>query len=745
MDRLPNLCALIALYCAINAGAAPIVFVGKQADAVVTDTKVCFYAAGTDSFVKKYLSSNVTRCMPANQTLDVPPGDWNVYLSSGNRLVSGHPLFVHIGSTATVDAEDRIIEVPMLPAANVVFGPRVIASHRGYGAVYITNEGEPQSPAGVRPVPAGASEVLVPARMTIVPMLVRDGTPVWIGTPTSLEPDQRLLIDETREPAGADVAVVVSLGDAQVQRIRDARDADVLSLSLMRGDVEIKTAIPLRPAPEFERSLALFENVPPGQYRLIAHGEDWSLPETTIKVARSDAVVLDEVIPQFINAATVRWNIHPPATIREACDDVDAPKPELRLLRCEEEEHCSVLRTIALRDANEGNEKLEDIERDATHVQLVFGADAATTMLARKEVHVELTLASISGRIVKNDSPVHAIVRYGLGATATDPETGRFVVRAKSIPVRGVFEVRPCEKQPVYRELASRDLASGDVYDIELPSNSIRVRAVTAAGKPVAGAVPFVDRFRPDSEQDAFRQWLPATDAKGESVWSPLSPGVPLRVCVAADGYKTVCDDVKLDAREDRTVELKLMPRIGIRGRVVSASPIVGGTLSVVLAGRAIDEIDVAPNGTFELDSVPPPGAVVFFTAASHPLSIARPLHGAEELRYDVAPPPGRNVAVHVASSGDYAITVQFGDMLVPGTILWKHQALRGAMTSASSAKPLVLHDLAANERITIIRGFAAEAWPANMPHGVDPFAIPDVVAQMPRRAVGAEAAVYFE
>ena len=160
MDRLPNLCALIALCCALDAGAAPIVFIGRHADAVVTDATVCFYAAGTDSFVKKYLSSNVTRCMPADQTLDVPAGDWNVYLSRKDELVSGHPLLVHIGSTAAVDAEDRIIEVPMLPAARVVFGPRVIASQRGSGAVYITNEGEPRSPASVRPVPAGASEVL---------------------------------------------------------------------------------------------------------------------------------------------------------------------------------------------------------------------------------------------------------------------------------------------------------------------------------------------------------------------------------------------------------------------------------------------------------------------------------------------------------------------------------------------------------------------------------------------------------
>jgi hypothetical protein len=290
---------LISLLLVLLASAASVAgaenrieFLAMRDETRIEGSEVCFFPADRDDgFFSKFLSTDDVRCMSADAVFALPPGLFNVFARSGSTLVSSHPVFVDNSNPG--DAAYRAVSVSLLPAATLdVSAARAELREGEWLAIYLSNEGHSQSPAVVRPVPDGEAKVLVPAGMTFVPMLVRRGTIQRIGFPLVMRAGTvQALVPPERWGAGRDVVALLRTDALTSPEPPDT--APAVELRGISGEPR-QPLLPLRPAGLFERSLAIFKDVPVGEYQLRLSGEGWQADQHTVTVTRAPGVTTAE-------------------------------------------------------------------------------------------------------------------------------------------------------------------------------------------------------------------------------------------------------------------------------------------------------------------------------------------------------------------------------------------------------------------------------------------------------------------
>src|SRR5437870_4520351 len=188
----------------------------------IEDAEVCIFAGrNADDFTDQFLTGHTVVCQSAANPVELAPGFWNYYVQRDRTWVSSHPHGINIGKEATGDA--RPMRVDLLPAASLDLTEITKTLHFDERlAVYLANEGQRSRPA-IRPVPAGAPHVLVPADMHVQALVVRDETIVWAASPVVLKKGEVARVLRAPHPT-KDVIAIVSLSPTTSVTDRIAMD-----------------------------------------------------------------------------------------------------------------------------------------------------------------------------------------------------------------------------------------------------------------------------------------------------------------------------------------------------------------------------------------------------------------------------------------------------------------------------------------------------------------------------------------
>lgn len=747
--------AIVAILLGAHAGKAygRVEFVVRHAGERVSGAQVCFWPAKRDDgFFAKFLSSHDVRCVPADQIISIPEGNWNVFGRHGDAYVSYHPDFaVHLG-TGPGDPYQRTA-IELVPA-----GVLDAAEVNGLGdgewlAVYCPNAKHAESPAVIRPFPASERELPVPADETVLPLVVRDSTIVRIAAPITVKAGERVKLPPLESwPKTQDLVALVRIASP----IPDALPTDAPKLTLDTANGPLLPLIPPRHGLALDRSLAIFRDVPQGKHDVRISGELWRDHALAAEVGVRVGVttVGGVLLAEPAGALEVAWSIGPLASMTEqgACTadtkvDVESLKGTLRLVKCapatnaNDVPQCATVQERLLENAS-GSFVFTSLEPGRYELQLAtteLSASAKADVVAavRTTNSVELAAKTISGRVKFRNVPATATVRLrnSYGAARTD-SAGAFQAAVTSVPVQGIVEVRLCDPPLVYEFLPPSAIES--YLDIEIPDNELTVRVVDEKGRGLAGAkVGGGPLFEEGDAEYSFLNFAP-TDSEGNTRVGPVAVNDKVRICAGLyPDYEGACTDPFVMASGNATTQtIELARRMRYPGRVVLAGELRGGRLfSVAIEGSLKEAVPVNADGAFVLGKEPRSGDYFVLASVSHPLAAFRPtkLDPTAELILENPGSVSQTLTISLAPSlGRRQVGLEIDGMVVPTRALFHHQSTRGRSDVVAPGEELVIDAILSRIDLAIYSMPPVADRPPSW-NGQDPIDSPSIRPTLPR------------
>jgi hypothetical protein len=758
---------VLVVIATLVAGAGPLrasryEFLARHDGRRVAGARVCFSkATRSDDMAARWLKTAERRCFPADDVLDVPPGDWTFYTEKGSELVSSHPFRIYIPPGSNIETLHPL-HVEMLPAATLDFSALKPALKEGeFFAVYISNDGQPLSAAAMRVVGAEAA-LLVPAGMRIVPLIAREGKIVRAGNDLELKKGETVRLTEIRAPLAdrADVIVQVTIAN------QDITTGSAPAVQLLAENEAVVATERLRSAPLFHNTLVFFRNVPAQHYSAQLFGDGWRSAEVAVSVSlpAAEPFSAGPLVATEGAALALKWSIDPafsepapPGCETAAVEDEEEPpaRPELSIRRCTPDQlqrlerwgasACTAVLTRRL-DAKRlsGSDIIAGLPSGEYVTQLKFGNHSIHEVLrwnatqdARQAIH--LTAGFVMGRVTKEGQPVQATLEFPGGTTVSDPATGAYrILMSRAIPRPTLIAVTPCGSARRYVHRTSAPLVPGSTHDIDIPSGGIIVTATSRAdGKPIAGASGSI--AEDEVEFPVYEVELPPTDEEGRTTAEPVIRDTPLQVCLYAKGFTRACRGGITVGNESVQVALQLAPKApGVAGRVMSNQPVQpGARMYLVQNGTRLAAAIVDQEKRFSFDAVPPAATLVFIDKAHGLAIIGAPAYDEEGTLIatvpDVAPASFQVLVSERFRRRSSQPTLQIGNVLIPVEVFWHHQGLTGGPTSAIPGVPFAVTAILPTAPLHVILGYEQGSQP---PDVQNPFARPDLVAAMPRKQV---------
>jgi hypothetical protein len=691
----------------------------------VAGAEVCFFPAGAvDDFDAQFFGAAEPRCVSADQVVHLPAGMWNVYAEAPG-LVSAHPL---VTEAAQGEDENRLFRaaIDVYPAAFVDFSALAIAAGER-AAVYLHNDTLPLSRAALRPARAGAARIAVPAGVTIVPLLLRDHRPAWVGQPRVLRAGE-----SWRVPRGGDASAVVALTIPRAL-LPSSESVDPPSVELQTADGQsIAPRIGIRAAPLFAGSLLFFRSSSGGA--VVLTGTSW-LPDR-VELTRTDAGVW--TAPRALRARRrprlhAAWSVAAGflAAPQPSCSQ---PSPQEPLLLSLLPSTAKSIQQVELRSAARGEHVFADLDPGTYRLELRRGAVAASSPPfaldagANATVAVDLAPGRVSGRLTRAGKPLHATIRFRTGSAVSDELTGEYSAYVADAPGLDRVRITPCSDARELVHVPSAAIDRDARYDIDLPSNAVHVHATSAAtGQPVAGAAVYVNSMGGrggDVELD--QRLLDPTDASGDTMATDVSANVDVTICAYKKDFASQCTARRrFAADENARVALAMQPVRTLRGRMQTNVPVIRGRLFLVRARGVIASAAVAEDGSFSLTAAPAPADTLYFTARSHPLFvIAAP--ASDELLLPLPAMPVRTFAITCSGCRADArspIGILIGGEPVPEDVLAFHQSGHGGQIALAKGERTLVADVPAALPIVVVKGLAAPDLPPQFAGVTDQFA----------------------
>lgn len=750
-----NLSLLAALLCgtlfATSALAVRTEYIAGFRGQRLAGSQVCFFpATADDGFFQKFLSSSDVRCLSADVVLDMPVGNWNAFVETGEAYVSTHPTF-QTGDSESEAARRgyRPVHVEMRPAAVVTVDPGSLeAGVRP--VIYLPNAGT-EEPASIRPLVSGRSHFVVPAGVPIVPLLVRGTQIVRVGDVMTLDAGARARASFPAPAEGRrDVVVLVRLqGDLEEEQFDPDDEMDVY---LRHGASKLLPAVAPRTGLGLDRSLLIFRGAPKGEGTLVISGRRWAAREIAVPSVPDGAQAWQTTVHLFRHAEIeVHWSVAAEAVRTEPCHsqppeaDTAQREAELRVERCENAQTCELVRTIALDDAEtEGTARAGDLvpgsyrvtlrhRRFGTasrNVEAIRGQSASTTMVIEP--------VTVRGSVTVRGRGIPADVAFSTG-TATADSNGQYVAYLSRPPGLETVHVQPCDGTGEYVVVPPEPLADGSIYDIAISQTTVLLRVSDAQnGDAVEGAVVTAPTLFDRDGDEWFFLDTKATNGDGESELARVPPDVWLRVCASHRDFAARCSDpMKLAADERKEVKLALAKREAFRGRLLSGAPIAGGRLIWIDPAGAITEmLPVQSDGRFVYTKTHSPMEHAVFVAVSHPLQVLRATRPNEqgEMEIPVLPMPGRSVVLTPQGLENARLALEIDGLLVPSDVLGMHQSYRREDSSIQGGRPLSIRDVAGRDVVVLV-GPPTNVLPPGAPPG-DLSTVPEFRALFRRYAV---------
>lgn len=317
----------VLVFLASPAAASRREYVVTVGDERRSGSEVCFYRATTaENAFSLFFSYGRVVCLPADQVLDFPPGIFHAFARHSDGFVSGfRDYFIY--REALPEAGYEKLDIPLEPAAwadvskllpQLKPGEKLgvwIAPTKTHSGVFF-------------PLVDGELSIMVPAGRELVPLVIRNGVPLLVGSAHTLAARERVTLSPITNPEGTDLVAWVKV---------DSSSANLASAPLPPAEVTVvsfdKTITPLFPLYAGQgatHTLLFFKNVPPGAAQVQVRGKMWAHAEIDVIVSREPAFAVREPV-LLVAAGSLRlaWNLDQAGMPAEACRKEDTPGPQI--------------------------------------------------------------------------------------------------------------------------------------------------------------------------------------------------------------------------------------------------------------------------------------------------------------------------------------------------------------------------------------------------------------------------------
>lgn len=689
---------------------------------------VCFFSAKVDDgFFAKFLSSPDVRCLSADAIIDMPAGNWNSYVEHESpAYTSNHPTF------QTGDFEDeadkrgyRSLDVNLVPAGTLRFREADLTG--GRGAVYVHTA----NPALIRPASPGKRQIIVPSGQSVLPLRVDAGRISRIGRVAVVDRNRTadVVFDEVKEGRRHVLRLPSSVSESA-----DAFEAPDIHLRLPDGR-ELRPLLPPRSGPEIDRSLVVFQGVPPGPAEIVLGGRFWKKSQISVPASQDAVQTLDQHLEaEPAGAAVIRWTAPRSTGVTTPCRIKDSEERRstfqgVRLSRCDAQ--CVVIAETRA-EGDEGRVDVGSLPAGTYRAELYHRLGTTTedvTVALGQQAEVNLTLngVAISGVVLHGDEPLPADLLFATG-TATTDSSGRYVAMLPRSPGRESVVVVPCDGSAVYHSMPDRELGDLSTFDIRVPANEVSVAVINAVtARPVAGISASVAVLSERNGDEVFYLDAPPTNSDGIATLSRLTPDRWLRVCVHRGDFLPRCaDDLRIDVDEKRQIELRLQPADRRPGRVVTEGEIGAGLLYWINAqGDTTEMVHVGSDGRFTYRMPHGTAEHLVFIARNRPLAAFRSEPAPGEI-LEIHLPRARIVRFTITPNVRSArIALEIGGLVVPESVFSRYQMIEGQAPSVNDSRPIVVRGVAQTGPIVVLAGPPTSFMPPGLPPETDLSSLP--------------------
>jgi hypothetical protein len=691
----------------------------------VSGARICFSRVPEgrrETVLERLVSGPETRCITADKVLSVPAGIWHYYVVADDPyLVSTHPTeMLRPGASSDSEEISRVV-AELVPAATVHVEKAAKALREGeLLALYVTHRGSDVSAPALVPVSPGVTEMPVPSRTPVIPLVLRDGRITAVGNELTLDTGTA---DEVVFPVRTKATVVVpyrlpaGTGGTASATIRAIRSTAPTAF----GQHE--------PQKADWRGLMFLRDVREGKVNLVVDSDTLTASPLSVTVPAEATVITtaDLILRSAPAQTTVSWSIDPAFAadlkVPVECESfsVDARPPRrLRLYKCPrpnirrpaELATCSMLRDEVLPDdATSGEVRFPSAEMGEAVLELRAHMISVFEPLFVNEgkptvASIHLAPRSIQGRVTSRRGPVQGVVECGGPSQLTEPG-GRYRCW-RPVEAMRVITFQPCDGSAPYEQEFAAD---AEMLDIEIPDNTVRVEVLAAeTGKPLAEAMVALWHGRISAgEVEPPSTSLGPTGESGAVTASRLEPRRDASICAMKPGYVRACrDSVDVHADSDLRITLTLQKETSIDGTIAAPAEIIDGRLFVMNGPLLIEDVPVLRSGTFGLRAMPPAGSSFILITQTLPLCVLEPLGpGTVDLRLRV--PQLQPVSFVVRSIAKRTpITLELGGVLIPSYAFSRHQGMRRAQYVVDPAHPLEVTQIDGGRGVTIVVGAVA-------------------------------------
>lgn len=735
MLRLRCVVAIVLFSLCGNAVALRLQFVVRHGGETVTGAQVCMFPApglGGDDPIPKYFASNEIRCLPADEILTVPEGNWAYFATAGKYVSAGAIAGVSGDQRVSIDVVDSV----PLDVSNVI--PTLPKG--AFLVLYFVR------PATSLPVRSGETSVRIPARAPWLPVISNGTQIIGIGSlHKGGDTPEVLTADEFRKSSTRDVVTSIRWPKEGNRDSIRKNPPPRVRLRLPAGDE-------LRPLVEsgstYSDGIIVFKDIPSnaGSVSIESGGDMWETRAVKVSMTGGNVVnapPLDESPAGAVELAlTIDSRLATaPATPSCGTSARDAEKNEIAITvsRCSDltagmtsgelanAGHCS---TVASRDVIPADAVkpvtlgtlgpgLYRLGIKAPRLRPVY---SVITVEAGRRLFVErqLTYVTVFGTVRRGADPVAAKIDFGVGETVSAAASGSYAAMLNEAPNQHVVTVTPCDGSDAFRFVPEQPIVAGSTFDIDIPRNAVHLSLHDSMShQPVAGAKTLLRiNFSVDGKAFPLSKGGPVSGADGVAVIPTVPARRSMTACASHEDYERACSQAfELDTSETKDIPLELRKLAKAAGRIVSPHSLDGALLFWSTAEGRVTEMDVVnADGTFKYDAPHTQAEHVVLTGPSHPLTVLPAALPDDSGVVQITVPGAAARTVTVSTSDtvdkDALLGVAVGDLVVPDAAFARHQAFRNTYPFVVDHGPAVIRDVLATGAVRVTHGPGADRLP---------------------------------
>ncbi|HEX6177660.1 MAG TPA: hypothetical protein VF057_04835 [Thermoanaerobaculia bacterium] len=691
-----------------------------QDDTPVAGAQVCWSAAGDrENPFERWLKPGDVFCTAATEGIDFPAGLWNVYAETANA--------VSLPTLVDGDQEPSSITLEVSPATKLV----TTSASELSAVAYVSRL--------AAALPIRGDTTLVPANEETWLFVFNRGKPVALLPVAASAAGTEVRVDLT-SPAPWSVVAAVSVPPTHRAAIERARGLSPPTLRAISAD-ETRNSDPLPDVSRLHGAFVRIRDVPPGAAELRLGGRGWVADRVPSTVSSALTLVEHPLVARAAGSLIVRWNKQSDlAEIEQgltACgEDSVGPRLELEISSCApplrpntppDPKTCEVMRVEPLdMDAPFGVVRFDDLAPGVYRAVARYGnlpaPSGSTTVAPLEQPNVTLSLEydEAYGNLTYDGEPLRddAIVRLPGGYGFSVRGSGEYraaLLRPRLPGVDAQISVEPCDGGGPFVVLADAAMRPNTRFDIDIPANRLEVVVTdTFTRELLEGAQVRVEVLSLRVPKRPVITRTMKTGA-GEDAGRITVTSLPERetlVSVSLPGYqKSAVERFTMGRRDEKRLEIQLVPLRGNRGRVVSSRPFDDAAVFWYLPdGRESERTDIAADGTFIYASPHEANETMIVVSRSHPLWVTRSpaveRHADIIVRFpDVA---GRSFDIARRTHDLRAvmpIALAIGGLRVPHALVRLHQSLRDLPGEVRGAGPMRVADIIESGPIDVFGG----------------------------------------